>query len=225
MLPKVKFSDGAIEVLKWVALVLMTLDHINKYLLHDTVPVLFAIGRATMPLFAVVLAFNLARPGALEGGAAKRTITRLALFGAVATVPFIALGGLIAGWWPLNVMATLAVSTGVIYLQAKGGARRRAVAVLLFVLGGGIVEFWWPGVALCVAAWHYCKTPRWSALVVWLASMSALTIINQNWWAFLAVPAILAASQVRIELPRLRRVFYAYYPAHLAAIWALARHI
>ena len=93
MLPRLKFSDGAIETLKWVALVLMTLDHINKYLLHDSVPALFAIGRTTMPLFAVVLAFNLARPGALEGGAAERTIKRLALFGAVATVPFIALGG------------------------------------------------------------------------------------------------------------------------------------
>ena len=185
MLPRLNFSDGAIETLKWVALVLMTLDHVNKYLLHDAVPALFAIGRATMPLFGVVLAFNLARPGALEGGAYGRTIKRLALFGAVATVPFIALGGLIAGWWPLNVMATLAVATGIIYLQAKGGRRRCALAVLLFVL----------------------------------------TIINQNWWAFAAVPAILAASQIRIEVPRLRRVFYAYYPAHLAAIWALARHI
>lgn len=222
MLPRLVFSDGAIEALKWLALGLMTVDHVNKYLLHDSVPVMFALGRATMPIFAVVLAYNLARPGALEGGAAIRTMKRLAIFGAVASAPFIALGGLIAGWWPLNVMATLAVATAVIHFLQAG---RKWLALLVFLAGGSIVEFWWPGVMLCVAAWQYCKSPRWSWLAIWFASLSALTIINQNWWAFGALPAFLAASELRLSVPRLSRVFYTYYPAHLTAIWALSRHI
>ena len=39
-LPSLSLSDGAIEALKWLGLVLMTLDHVNKYLLHDSVPVI-----------------------------------------------------------------------------------------------------------------------------------------------------------------------------------------
>jgi len=30
----------------------MTLDHINKYLLHGSEPILFAVGRLALPLFS-----------------------------------------------------------------------------------------------------------------------------------------------------------------------------
>ena len=72
------------------------------------------------PVF--VLAYNLVRPGTFERGAYPRTMKRLALFGAVASVPFIALGGLFAGWWPLNVLFTLLVITATLYLVERGGA-------------------------------------------------------------------------------------------------------
>ena len=55
---------------------------------------LFETGRVAMPLFVFVLAYNLARPDALARGAYPRCMKRLALFGALATPPFVALGGL-----------------------------------------------------------------------------------------------------------------------------------
>ena len=94
--PRLELSSGALEALKWLALLLMTLDHVNKHLLHASVPELFAAGRLALPLFGFVLGYNLARPGALVGGVYSRTARRLALFGSIASVPFIALGGL--GW-------------------------------------------------------------------------------------------------------------------------------
>lgn len=81
----------------------------NKYLFNATIPGLFEAGQLCLPIFVFVLAYNLARPGTLESGAYLRTMKRLAIFGALASVPFIALGGLLAGWWPLNVMFTLLV--------------------------------------------------------------------------------------------------------------------
>src|SRR4051812_42258689 len=48
-------SDGSLEALKWVGLVLMTSDHVNKYLLQDASPTLYALGRMVMPLFGFVL--------------------------------------------------------------------------------------------------------------------------------------------------------------------------
>jgi len=48
--------------MKWLALALMTLDHVHKYLLGYRVTVLFAMGRSAMLLFAFVLAYNLVVP-------------------------------------------------------------------------------------------------------------------------------------------------------------------
>lgn len=97
-LPRLAIADGTVEALKWLGLVLMTLDHVNKYALHERVPALFYAGRLAMPIFAFVLAFNLARPGRLASGAYGRVALRLGAFGALASAPFVALDGLAWGW-------------------------------------------------------------------------------------------------------------------------------
>jgi hypothetical protein len=56
---------------------------------------------------------------------------------------------------------------------------------------------------------------------VWIGATAALFIINRNFWALAAIPLILAATQVRLTVPRTRFAFYVYYPAHLAALWAI----
>jgi hypothetical protein len=220
-LPALALADGTIEGLKWLGVALMTVDHVNKYLLHESVPVMFAFGRLALPLFGFVLAFNLARPKARENARFTRTLGRLAVAGLVATIPFIALGGLGWGWWPLNVMWMLAAAVVVMYLTERGGKGGLVAAALAFMVMGGFVEFWWPGLALCLGAWRYCKRPSWSALAVWIGATAALFIINRNFWALAAIPLILAATQVRLTVPRTRFAFYVYYPAHLAALWAI----
>ena len=222
--PRLVLADGTLEALKWLALALMTLDHVNKYLLHDAVPAMFAAGRLALPLFGFVLAYNLARPQALARGVYSRVLKRLAIFGVIASVPFIALGGLAWDWWPLNIMAMLFVAAGVMYLVEKGSKGSFALAVLFFILGGGLVEFWWPGVALCLAAWCYCKRPSWSALGVWIAALAALFVINRSLWALTVLPLVFVAAHIKLNIPRLGRVFYVYYPAHLVVLLVLARH-
>jgi hypothetical protein len=124
ILPRLVIPDGSLEALKWLALVLMTEDHVDKYLFNGTIAVLFDAGRAALPLFVFVLAYNLARPDALERGVYLRTMKRLALFGVLATPAFIALGGLLAGWWPLNIMFALLAITAMLYLVCKLAAYR-----------------------------------------------------------------------------------------------------
>ena len=223
--PVLTLSSGTLEALKWLALILMTFDHVNKHLLHASVPELFAAGRLAMPLFGFVLGYNLARPDALADGAFKRTAARLAVFGSIASVPFIALGGLGWGWWPFNVMATLLVATLCAWLIEVGGWVRITLACVVFVVGGSVVEFWWPGLAACLFAWAYCRRPSWGMLVLWIASLAALYVINRNLWAIAALPLIFAAGQVSIKVPRIRLGFYVYYPAHLAVLWVLERQL
>ena len=216
--PSLTVTDGSLETLKWLALVLMTGDHINKYLFNATLPLLFEAGRVALPVFLFVLAYNLARPGTFERGVYVRTMSRLAVFGTLASIPFMALGGLYAGWWPLNVMFTLLVLTATAYLVERGGKLYLAAATVVFVFGGSSVEFWWPAVAFGLAVWSYARRPSWVSAVVAVLSCAALWFINGNLWALAALPVLFLASCVDMRLPRLRWAFYVYYPLHLVAL-------
>ena len=66
-LPRPMVADGTLEALKGLALLLMSADHVNKYLLNGTVPALFDAGRLALPDFTFVLACNLGRPASSEG--------------------------------------------------------------------------------------------------------------------------------------------------------------
>ena len=221
MLPRLAIDDGTLEGMKWLAVILMTIDHMGKHLFNDTVAWMFYVGRLTMPLFGFVLAFNLARHDAFAQGVHGRVIKRLAIYGTLATVPFIALGGLGFGWWPLNIMAMLLLSTAIIYFLDKPNGPQIGIAVLLFIFGSCFVEFWHPAVGMVVAAWYYCKRPGWLSLTCWATFVALLWLINRNAWAMASFAIILAAPFVHLRMPRMRAFFYAYYPLHLAALWAV----
>jgi hypothetical protein len=219
--PAVQIQDGTLECLKWLAIVLMTLDHFNKYILHESSAVLFDLGRIAMPLFAFMLAYNLARPGTFGRGTYQRAMKRLALFGTVAIPVCIALGGLLLGWWPLNILFMLLTTVATLFLIEQ---EKKASAAFVFIVGGFMVEFWWPAIGFAVATWYYCKRPSWVALVIAIGCCAALAPINSNSYALIALPLIYAATKLPITLPRSKwYVFYAYYPAHLAVI-LLIRH-
>jgi hypothetical protein len=215
--PRLEFSTGSIEVLKWLALLLMTLDHVNTFLYDRDFPVLYRMGRVAMPLFGFVLAYKLARSGTLANGAYGRVMKRLAVFGLLASPMYVAM----VGWQPLNIMFTLLVAVAVMYLIEKGGRWRVVSATVLFFACGAYVDFSWFGVLHCLAAWCYCKRPDWPALSAWVAATAALYTVNGNLWALAALPVILVASRIDVRMPRHRFVFYAYYPAHLAVLWGL----
>ena len=214
-------ADGTTEALKWLALVLMVLDHINKYLYHDALPWVFPIARLSFPLFGFVLAYNLARPETISNGAAVRVMKRLAIFALIAAIPHILLDGQV---FPLNILATLLVATGVVYLFEQGGLKRWH-GILVFMAGGCIVEGNWFAVAVCVTAYRYCQSPMVLRLSQFITSLAVLGLfINANQWALAVLPVILIAPSVNLKMKRHRLVFYWFYPAHLAVI-VLARMV
>ncbi|WP_081918018.1 TraX family protein [Methylobacter sp. BBA5.1] len=219
-----RLSDGTVEALKWLGLILMTGDHVNKYLFNATLPVLFESGRLCLPIFVFVLAYNLARPDALVHGVYTRTMKRLAIFGIFASVPFIALNlNHLHGWpfGPLNVLFTLLVITVTAYLVEKGGIVNWVAAFFVFLLGGCLVEYWWPAVALGLTIWMHYKKPSWITAFFALLFCASLWFINKNLWAMAALALIMIAAQIDLSVPRLRRVFYFYYPLHLAMLWLI----
>jgi hypothetical protein len=211
-------SDGTLEALKWLALLLMVADHINKYLLHDASHILFNCARSAMPLFVFVLAYNLARPDSFESGAHTRTMKRLALFGVLATPPFMALGGLLAGWWPLNILFALLSLTAIIYYLEQQTIPGCLIACTVFIVAGSSVEFWWPVLAFGIAVWWYCNTPQLTALIIAIVALLLLRLINGNDWALAALPVLFLSTAVNIPMRRYQWLFYYFYPVHLGLL-------
>lgn len=214
----VRLADGTLEALKWLALALMLLDHVNTFLYGRTLPGAYQAGRWVAPVFGFVLAYNLARPGALAAGVHLRVMRRLALFGLLATPPFMALVG---NPWPLNILFLLLAATGTIYGLERGGPAGLAIAGAFFVVGGLLAEYFYPGVAMVVTAWAWCREPNARHLVAWTVAVASLWLLNLNFWALAALPTILLLRHVDLRVPRVRWVFYAFYPAHLAVLWWL----
>jgi len=213
-------DNGTLEALKWLALVLMTADHVNKYVFADSLPGLFELGRIAMPLFVLVLAYNLARPDAFQAGVHRRMGMRLAAYGALATLPYIAITGVLGGWWPLNMLFTMLLLTLICWLIDHGTAVHSLLAVVAFSLGGSLVEYWWPGVLLGLACWGYCKQDSRFRLALVMVATAALWPVNHNYWAMAFLPILLVAPRVQLYWPRYRHLFYLYYPAHLTVLWA-----
>lgn len=193
----------------------MTLDHTNKYLFNGTLPYLFEIGRLALPLFIFVLAYNLNRTGVLAKEKFTHIAIRLFIFGLVATVPFVLLGGVDKWFLPLNVLFTLLAISSIAFCFNYGGFVGITSAIAIFALGGAVVEFGWIAIYLGVMTW---AAIRYKSIVIALGAAVgciALAKINLNHFAALALPVILLSLFFNPKLPRLKFFFYVYYPLHL----------
>lgn len=225
--PAFQLDAAGVGFLKWLALLLMLGDHVNKYLLAGSQVWMYNLGRISMPLFIFVLGYNLARYGNSQPDVYRSTAFRLFGFGVLAMPAYAALGAifgvLAGGWWPLNMMFTLLAAVVVAWLLDKGGRWPTIGACLVFVWGGALGEYWWPAVAACLYVWAYFRKPGVGYLLGFVVCLAVLQLINGNAWALCAVPLIAAARAWRWPLPRVKWFFYAFYPAHLSAIWLYLR--
>lgn len=203
-----------LELVKWCAVILMALDHINKYLFNWTIPGLFEAGRLAMPLFAFVLASHLANPNFAKPNYI-RLWRKMALFGVISTPFFVALGG-VHGVLPLNILFTLLVASIVIFFIRSD---RLWYAGLVFASAGLFVEFIWFGVATTVAAWLFLRSPdkAWT-LIALLITVAGLSFVNDNFYAVASLPAFYLLSKIPLQIPRLPYFFYMFYPSHLALL-------
>lgn len=216
-----KLGNGSIEALKWLALLFMTADHINKYLFNGTMPVLFEVGRIALPIFVFVLAFNLSRDGTLEKGTYKRAEIHLFIFAVIASIPYILMSGYTIKLLPLNILFTLLATTLVIENIDKRRMETVFAAVVIFIISGYFVEYWWPAMAMGVSAWAYFKFRKTYFLALTLVFCLSLYFVNGNFWALASLPIVYTFTQFNVNVPRLKWIFYVYYPLHLFAFYLI----
>jgi hypothetical protein len=216
-------TDGQLELLKWTAFGSMLVDHFGRYAFgQGTESWSFAIGRLAFPLFAFVLASNLARDGA-HGPRAWRTSRRLAVWALVSVIP---------SWWardtwlPVNVLATLSIGAALCAALRPGhSAQARVAAGAVGVTAAVFVEFGVPGVLFVVTTYRalVAKSAVAGSLAV---AMLALTAgINMIFGGLVAAACTLGSVAVVLGIqffqPGIARhkwVFYFAYPLHLVAV-------
>lgn len=214
-------TSGGRELLKWVAVLLMTGDHAAKLLWGGYVPVLSELGRIAFPVFALVMAYNLAQPGADVG----KSVRRLAVWGVVAQPVYAwAFGAAL----PVNVLLSFALAAACVWCVQN---RRWWLLVLLAGPLPLFVDYQWAGVALILAWWWayritaplhegfrtigYSDTLRRLCLAV--GAFVPLCLYNGNAWALLALP-VMALGQGSWNVPRTRWAFYGYYVLHIGLL-------
>jgi hypothetical protein len=207
-----RVTSGGLELVKWFALACMVVDHANAVFFARELPLWAEIaGRLAFPLFALVFAFNLARPGA----DLWRVGSRLVLAGAIAQPMHGLAFGTLYALWPLNIMFLFAGFVGMVALLE----RERVFAA--FVLGlalAFLVEYSAAGVLLCLTAWAHFRRPSTETAIAVLVSLAGLCLLNGNAHALWALPVFAVMVRAPVDLPRARWAFYAFYPAHLAAL-------
>jgi len=205
-------TSGARELLKWLGVILMTGDHVAKVICGGYVPGLSEAGRVAFPLFALVMAYNLAQPGADVG----KSIRRLGLWGAIAQpVHALAFGY----WLPLNILLTFALCAAAVHaVNQRGWVALAAFAFAALVLPA-FVDYQWFGVWFVLLAYFAFRQKSPGALI---AAFVPLCVFNGNLWALAAIPVAVALSYAAWPVPRGRWAFYGYYVAHLACIGLLA---
>lgn len=202
-------TSSAREILKWLAVILMTGDHVAKVVYGGYVPGLSEAGRVAFPLFALVMAYNLAQPGADMA----KSVRRLVLWGLIAQPVHAWAFGY---WLPLNILLTFALSAAAVYAIDRRQWIPAAVAVIVLP---AFVDYQWAGVGFSVLAWLWFRGAAHVALV---AAFAAICWFNGNLCALVAMPVLLGLFRVSWPVPRGRWAFYGYYVGHLAVLAILA---
>ncbi|MBK5508986.1 TraX family protein [Pseudomonas sp. TH15] len=220
--------DGALDLLKWLALLSMVLDHL-RYVGYS-LDFLYVPGRLAFPWFCLAMAANLARMRAVTTDGQWRYLGWLMLFSAISEIPYRLF---IPDPDTLNVLPTLALGL----LVARGWqsptlqSRLLAVAcVLLAVLFPERLMFGFFGVLLPLTMLLVIRRPWYFSLLPGLVCLAA----NQwqvlyeaaqlgNSVAIFGIAACLIAPLAgvlllrhagRLKPPPMRRWAYALYPVH-----------
>jgi hypothetical protein len=227
--------DGALDLLKWLALLSMLLDHL-RYVGYSA-DWLYVPGRLAFPWFCLAMAANLARASAMTTGRQWRYLGWLLLFSAVSEVPYrmyipnpdtlnvlptLALGLLVVRGWQDRVLQARLLAGGALALAAMFPER------LMFGFFGVLLPL-----AMLLAIrrpWVFALLPGVVCLAANQLQVLYYSVRLGNGVAMAAVATCLIAPWLGLFLlrhaqdvkpPPMRRWAYALYPAHFLVLLAL----
>jgi hypothetical protein len=214
--------DSGRELLKWIAIITMTADHVGA-ILYPEFTVLRFIGRLSFPLFAYLLMLGMETTRNI-----RNYFIRLFVFALISQVPFF----LALDYGPfdtLNIFFTLSAGLLFIYFFKKG-----SVFVVVPLLASIVLPFDYGVYGIAVIGCMYILKENTKFGVFSLVLLNSLFLVpwNSQFLSIAAIPFIvlhkngsLTTTKETAEqhtLPVWRKYFfYIYYPLHLTLLYII----
>ncbi len=209
-------------MLKWLALITMTIDHIGAILYPEFV-VLRYIGRLSFPLFAYLLILGMETTRNL-----RNYFIRLFIFAFVSQVPFfLALDFEPLGY--LNIFFTLSLGLLFVHFFKKASIVSVVPLFASFILP---VDYGVYGLAIIGCMSILQDDTKFGVAALVLLNVLFLFPWQSQFLSILAIPFILVhrsgylkTKRESVEKPRIplwrKYFFYAYYPLHLGLLYII----
>jgi len=208
-------------ILKWAAIVTMTIDHVGAAL-YPQYEALRLIGRLSFPLFSYILVLGLENTRNV-----RNYFIRLFLFAIISQVPFYLAFGM-EPFESLNIFFTLSSGLAFIYFYQ----RKDALLALFPVLASLILHFDYGiyGILLIGCMYLIRKDVELGAVSVILLNLAFSFMWPTQFISLFALPIILLHNRRASEMaeeasikvtypPWKKYLYYAYYPLHLLALY------
>jgi hypothetical protein len=219
------------DILKLIAILTMTIDHLGYIFTPSYEMPLRFIGRISFPIFAFLLAYNLTQKDLF-----KKYITRLTSFAVSTSLILIPFKYQIGNVLPLNIFWTLLLGVITIYIIEITNKKFKQNNAKYIIIGyilcfsallSSITDYEFFGFLYILSLYSWYKTKHTAFgistliisfvmnlhLSVWASIISCLTS-----FIFL-LPLTKPAKTIRFLKPWW--LFYAYYPVHLAILYAV----
>ena len=211
--------DSSRELLKWLALTTMTIDHIGL-ILYPQIPILRIIGRLSFPLFAYLLVL-----GMLITHDPGKYFKRMLYFALLSQLPF-TIANEIPIWQQLNIFFTLSLGIILIYFLDRNN-----ILLVVPLIVSVILPVDYGAYGLATILFLYIMRSFRRTGVALITALNLLLIPFETSYqplALLALPLILLHSDGKLKLinngknqthPIISKYFfYVYYPTHLLAL-------
>ena len=210
------------ELLKWIAIITMTVDHVGV-ILYPEFTVLRFIGRFSFPLFAYLLILGMEKTRNI-----RNYFARLFIFALISQVPFF----LALDYGPfdsLNIFFTL--SSGLLFVYFF---KKSSVFVLVPVFASLVLPFDYGiyGIAIIGCIFILKENTKFGVFLLVLLNTLFLVPWNIQFLSISAIPFIVLHKNGSLNItketteectiPLWRKYFfYVYYPLHLALLYII----
>jgi hypothetical protein len=218
-----RYFDRGREILKWIAIITMTVDHIGA-VLYPEQRIFRFVGRLSFPLFSYLLVLGLETTRNV-----KAYFVRLFIFAFVSQIPFsLALGVEPLGY--LNIFFTL--SLGLLFVKLY--EEKKTLLMLLPLLASVAlnVDYGIYGILTIGGMYLLRRNSELGSISLLLLNLLFFPVSSVQLLSLSALPLILSHNNGFLKLaakangsakyPSWRKYFfYVYYPLHLSILYSL----
>lgn len=219
-------SSSQINILKYLAILFMVIDHISTILLPEPIVILNFIGRISFPLFACILSYNY-----LHNTKNKcKYIQRLCAFGLISQ-PFYYFA-FNRSIFELNIFITLSIGLLIIYFyeifsQKNSNKLKQSlifiIPILVLLPISQFINYTIFGLCLIISFYLFFKQANiinFLFLLVFLVLINLSTIENISYiFSLFSIVIIYIVSNTTIKVAILNKwFFFIFYPIHLVVL-------